>query len=78
MLGFKFCTCWSLMEVTTHDRAKETKIGSTQRNRRKGKLDYWAICGDSTNGACSQRKRNWIVDFDHYIADESVRCNCAR
>ncbi|KAL5506175.1 hypothetical protein EMCRGX_G007763 [Ephydatia muelleri] len=26
---------------------------SSQRNRRKGKLDYWAICGDSTstNGA---------------------------
>ena len=28
MLGFKFCTCWSLMEVTAHDRAKETKIGN--------------------------------------------------
>ena len=28
MLGFKFCTCWSLVEVTTHDRAKETKIGN--------------------------------------------------
>ena len=54
MLGFKFCTCWSLMEVTTYDRAKETNIRnllSSQRNKRKGKLDYWAICGDSTNGA---------------------------
>ena len=28
-------------------------------------MDYWAICGDSTNGAVP---RNWIVDFDHYIA----------
>ena len=54
MLGFKFCTCWSLMEVTTYDRAKETKIGNlvefpTKKEERK--LDYWAICGDSTNGA---------------------------
>ncbi|KAL5497166.1 hypothetical protein EMCRGX_G013590 [Ephydatia muelleri] len=29
MLGFKFfCTCWSLVEVTTHDRPKETKTGN--------------------------------------------------
>ena len=55
MLGFKFCTCWSLMEVTTHDLAEKTKIGNLvefpTKNRRKGKLYYWAICGDSTNGA---------------------------
>ena len=65
MLGFKFCTCWSLVEEVLHvlvisggDDARSSKGNknrqlwlSSQRNRRKGKLDYWAICGDSTNGA---------------------------
>ena len=52
MLGFKFCTCWSLMEVTTHDRAKETKIGNLVGvpNEIGGK-ESWTTGGDSTNGA---------------------------
>ena len=39
------------MEVRTHCRAKETKIGNLVEFPRKVKLDYWAICGVSTNGA---------------------------
>ncbi|KAL5468685.1 hypothetical protein EMCRGX_G029792 [Ephydatia muelleri] len=39
---------------------------STQRNRRKGKLDYWAICGDSTNGARSQRATVQDKEFQEF------------
>ena len=51
MLGFKFCTCWSLMEVTTHDRAKETKIATLVVFHEIGGRESWTTGGDSTTGA---------------------------
>eukprot|EP00731_Ephydatia_muelleri_P038796 Em0914g1a len=42
------------------------------RRKRKGKLDYWAICGDSTNGAVLNEREIGLLICDHYIADESA------
>ncbi|KAL5509163.1 hypothetical protein EMCRGX_G004475 [Ephydatia muelleri] len=33
------------------DSIVKHKLATTAVRERKGKLDYWAICGDSTNGA---------------------------